>query len=262
MKTSRLTALRPGLIEDLDLAWDGSVVAFVRTGAGGHIVGEGWDLERLPPLRFPCLRVIDDSRVLLVDTRTADDTPNAWILDRQGEVLAHFLAGDAIQDVVVSPPFIAVTYFDEAYSSRGPGGEGVSFFDFEGHLLWGYRAQFGAEAADVVDVYAAASDEAGCLWFYPYTEFPLIRLDLHAREQTLFTPPELLHGSNAVSIHDATAYFVGPYERRGYLFEWPLGAPEARRLGTLHGAARGLPGGRFIALREGKWSLVEDVAAP
>ena len=234
-------------------------MAVVRNGDAVRVVTPTWEREVPAPIRFPRIRALDDDRVLLVDSRTSDYAPNAWILDRHRGATAHFLAGDAIMDIVISPPFIVVTYFDEAFTSDGPAGEGVSFFDFDGQFLWGYRTQFGDEAVDVMDVYAASTDAAGYLWFYPYTEFPLVRLDMHAREQTLFTPPEALQGSHALSIRDDTAYFVGPYQRHGALFAWPLGAPEARHIGIIRGEARGLPEGRFLNRAEGKWSVVESL---
>jgi hypothetical protein len=245
----------------MDLTPEGGAVAVVRVGDTLRVVMPDWDLGTPAPVRFPRVRALNSDQVLLAETRTEHDAPNAWILDRRRGVVAHFLMGDAIADIVVSPPFIAVTYFDEAYGSAGPAGEGASFFDFDGHFVWGYRAQFGHEAVDMMDVYAACADETGCLWFYPYTDFPLVRLDIHAREQQIFEPPETLHGAHALSIRNGNAYFIGPYERHGLVFEWPLKAPDARRLGTLEARVRGLPGGRFLAGIDGTWAVVDDLSA-
>jgi hypothetical protein len=246
-------------VEDVDLAPDGSAIAAVRFGSALRIVGPDWDIEAPIPVPFPRIRLLDRHRILLVNSRTDPDVANAWILHRQHGTLAHFYVGDAVAEIVVSPPFIAVTYFDEAYGSDGPAGEGVSFFDFEGHSLWGYATHFADEAVDTMDVYAATGDEAGYLWFYPYTDFPLVRLDIHAREQRIFTPPAIVHGSSGLSVHNGTAYFVSPYDQWGAAFEWALGAPTARRIATIPGRVRGLPGGRFIASEIGEWSVNEDL---
>jgi hypothetical protein len=249
----------PGLHEDLDLGRAGEFVAVVRAGSDLRIVGPGWSLDAPQNLRYPIVRLLDSRRVVLVETRTPQEEPNAWILDRERGVISRFFAGDAIADVRVSDAAIAFTYFDEAYSSSGPAGEGVSFFDLEGRFLWGYRSQFGDEAVDTMDVYAACTDEVGRLWFFPYDEFPLVRLDIHSREQKVFTTPTVLEGSGALSIDGDTAYFASPYGGRGHMFEWSLGTPDARRVARIHGDFRGLSAGRFLVWREGKWSVVEDL---
>jgi hypothetical protein len=250
----------PGLLEDLDLGPAGEFVAVVRAGSDLRIVGPGWSLDAPKSLRYPVVRLLDSRRVVLVDTRTPLDEPNVWILDRERGVISRFYAGDAIADVRVADAAIAFTYFDEAAAS-GPAGEGVSFFDLEGRFLWGYRSQFGDEAVDTMDVYAACTDEVGRLWFFPYTEFPLVRLDIHSREQRVFSTPTILEGSEAFTIHGDAAYFVSPYNGRGRIFEWSLGSPDARHVARIHGDFRGLSAGRFLVWRDGKWSVVEDLRA-
>ena len=248
-----------GVVEDLDLAPEGSAVAAVRSPTSLRILGSGWSVVPPRTPRFPLIRILNADRVVLIDARTQGTEVNAWVLDHQGEVVAAFFAGDAIADARVLRDFIAFTYSDEAYGADGPAGEGVAVFDLMGRFLWGYRSQFGEEAVDTMDVYAACTDERDYLWFFPYTEFPLVRLDVLSREQKLFKAPEILNGSGALSVRDEVAYFANPYQGRGAIFQWLCGAPTAHRVASIDGRVRGLSGGRFLAATRGDWTLVDDL---
>lgn len=140
-------------------------------------------------VRFPCVRFIDENSFLVVDSRANPNQKNGWIIKSSGEVISNFSAGDAIQDVVVTKDFIVITYFDES------GGEGINIYNLNGVKLFNYEEFFGSDSVDVFDCYATSFVKDNQIIFCPYTEFPLVLLNIETKTQQIWEIPTEVIGS-------------------------------------------------------------------
>ncbi len=238
----------PGPLSDLDLTQSGSWIGVTQIGDNQSLSFAGKIIDVPEPFRFPKIAAIDDETVLLVNSRAWTDR-NALIITSSGEVKAQFHAGDAIQDVLASSKFIAVTYFDEsALTSPGIEGNGVAIFDVEGNFLFGYRDLFEDEAVEIADCYAACWADENQLLFFPYTDFPLIAFDLEGKTQTRWEPPDVVSGSGAITTLDEKVYFHSPYSDESGIYEWQIGSEFAAKVGSCSSSLRGMRKGKFLAL--------------
>lgn len=275
----------PGAIIDLDVTSDGSFVALTASiseewvhdrPGDGHMV----TMHRSRRLHFGALvaaelpdeidggtlvRALGHDHALVADRWERDGKPNARIFDRNGRLVSEFRPGGGIQDVVVcGEEFLAFTYFDQGIFGGRFGGsvsaaEGVSIFDWSGTFVFGYGSEFGADGVEISDCYAAAADDASGLWFYPYRYFPIVRVDLTRRTQEKFAPRESITGAKAISSFGDRVFLWSPYRSPGVFYEVPLDGARARRRGTHEGPLRGLPGGRFLHLKPGGYSIISMV---
>jgi hypothetical protein len=207
--------------------------------------------------RFPLIRAVGNERVLVIDSRTTENTANAHIFSHTGETLAVFRVGDGVQDVIVLETTIGVTYFDEGVFGRSePANEGVAFFGLDGQLSWGYLSEIGPGAVDVADCYAACRAGRNQLAFCPYTDFPLVELDPRKRSQSVFLLPQELHGASALSRRGPHTFFHGPYGRKHSILRWSPGEAPSM-VGSHAGPLRGLDAGRFLSKTEHGFTIVE-----
>jgi len=239
------------------------------------------DYVRLFPhlVRYPIVRCIDKTRLILADSNCADKNHSAWIIDACSGEIRNFFAGDAIEDILVRNDRIVVTYFDEGiFSNVYPSYEGIAFFDAEGELLTGYQSRLGEEAVPIWDCYAACWDENGRLVFCPYGAtlvveesryvgggFPIVCLDLNTFQQQVCQTPERVHGASAISPRGNTVVFFNPYNEKTALLLWE---PEAERdeevtlLGHHPGPLSGIGKGRFLTVGCHEFSIIDALAEP
>jgi len=237
----------PGPLADLDLTQSGNWIGVTEVGQKQSLSFGGKTVRVPVPCQFPKIAAIDDETVLLVNSRAWTER-NAWIIASSGDVKAQFSAGDAIQNALASTTFIVVTYFDEsALTSPGVEGNGVAIFDASGNFVFGYRESFKEKAVDISDCYAACWAEENRLLFLPYTEFPLVSLDLERKTQKVWETPALVAGSGAITALDDIVYFHRPYGDEEGIYEWRIGSESANRLGSYSGHLRALRNGRFLA---------------
>ena len=100
---------------------------------------------------------------------------NGVIVNKSGEKQAEFCLGDGIEDCYVTEEGRIITsYFDEGifgnFGWEKPlGTSGLIVWDREGNTVWKN------EKYPIYDCYAMNVDENGCLWFYYYAEFNLVK---------------------------------------------------------------------------------------
>jgi hypothetical protein len=208
---------------DLDVGDGGDWVA-IRKAGNRTQVGSVAGFFPLPDdLRYPLVRWIDHDRLVVVGMRSRRGDANARVFTRAGEELHRFQAGDAIQDVLIAGERIVVTYFDEAdWGGPPPSSEGVAIFSTTGVFEGGYRS--GAKSpVPVYDCYCACLGGPHELWFFPYTEFPLVRLDLRTLEQDASIVPHVLRGSHAIATDGRAFWFVGPCDEPTSVYQWRRG---------------------------------------
>lgn len=164
--------------------------------------------------QFDFLRPAGDSFLLLgARSNYGDGKPdsNAWMINRDGEVLSRFCLGDGIQNCAVKQDGTIITgYFDEGvfgnYGWEEPlGACGLIAWSPSGAPVWRN------ERYPIHDCYAINLDDEENLWFYYYDEFKLIRTDFKA--DLVFDMP--LKGSSAFSVSSSgeTFLFQGGYEK-------------------------------------------------
>ena len=207
--------------------------------------------------RFPIVRAIGNGRAIVVDTRIEKAKQvNAWVVDTDGNVKTSFCVGDGVQDVLASEKWIVVTYFDEGvFSDIEPGPEGLVVFDTSGKFKFGYQSHFGKKAVDIADCYCACWVGPHQIMFLPYTEFPLVRLDLETFTQEIYATPKELHGSRGLTVLGDRVFCHGPYDQRD-IREWRVGNQKAACVGQYTARLRGLGEGRFLALGQAGYTIV------
>ena len=210
------------------------------------------------PCRFPIVRALGSEAAVVVDSRVKEpETENAWIIQASGNVKTRFAVGDGIQDVLVRDNWIVVTYFDEGiFKGIKPGDEGIAVFDIKGNLKFGYRSYFGNQAVGVSDCYCACWGMGSVLFFLPYTDFPLVAIDLNTMTQKVWTIPDELHGSNAVTAIGQTLFFHSPYSHKDEILMWQIGSKPPSFIGKHSGPLRGLVEGRFLSVGENAYTVI------
>ena len=177
---------------------------FVNTAANAAytalVVTPSWEsgviekVERLDlgkhEMNFHFLRPVPDGSFLLLGSRCmfskkSGPEKNAVFTDREGNVLRALTFGDGIADCIVRRDGVIITsYFDEGvfgnYGWEEPIGScGVCAWTGDGEIIW--RSE-----RDIADCYAINIDESDNLWYYYYTDFPLVRTDFST--ETEFDP--------------------------------------------------------------------------
>ena len=252
-----------GIGKDYDVTRSGDWVGVFDKGHGKHqVVRSDAHLICLPDgLRYPIVRFLGSDNFLVVDSRTDLGRPNGMIINREGTVRSTFLAGDAIDDVVVLGDLIAVTYFDEGvFGEHPPSNEGIAFFDFEGRFVWGYRTGMAGSAVDISDCYCAVRVNHSTLAFSAYQTFDIVRIRPHERSQVVNKLPEELHGAGALTTRRESVYLFSPREYRGAIVGWEPGAPPVE-IAHRTGPMRGLEYGRFISYGDYGFTVLEIVTS-
>jgi hypothetical protein len=198
----------PGELSDLDLTPSGNWIGVTNLDDSQWMLFNGTSTPLSEEFRFPKIRAIDDRTAVLVNSRAWNED-NGWILDSSGKPKARFYAGDAIQDVLASPEFIVITYFDEsALTSPGIEGNGVAVFDVAGNFLFGYRDLFGDEAVAIADCYAACWAGDNSILFFPYTDFPLVSFENKTKRKSCGTRPTPWLAAALSPVPMALSFFI------------------------------------------------------
>jgi hypothetical protein len=239
-----------GTLVDADVDARGGVVALVEVGDAHSIVGSDGSMPFELRVRWPLIRVLDDDHLLVFDRSRVDVTRNAFVVSRSGRLVQVFGVGDAIENAAVCGDRIAVSYFDEGVCSDDPfARNGVALFSRAGAFEFGYQSHFGEDAVAICDVYAMCDSDDRALWFCPYTDFPLVRLDVASRSQRILPGVPGIQGSSALTIGHESAFFHGTYDERSTLFERRLDGTAVRPIGEWSkGRLRGIPGGSFLGI--------------
>lgn len=242
------------VLVDLDVLSDDSYIGITDKG---HVVFLFDKIAISQTFKFPIIRQLNNNSFLVADSRTNDDeTDNCFIYDLKGNVLKHFYAGDGIQDIEVLRDKIVITYFDEGvYGIDGPNSQGLVIFDFDGNILSKYNEKHGDQI--ISDCYCICKHGANRVLFLPYTEFPLIELNLDTGEEKKYEIPEHLKGSNGLTSNAETVIFHSPYDDKRGIYKWKTGDKNADRVGEYSEGLRGLKNGRFISIGEKGFTILD-----
>jgi hypothetical protein len=209
------------------------------------IEGERFNIHDVQPL---------PDELLLVCARSYYKGPhdfekNGRVYTCGGKFAREILLGDGIQAVqATTEGAIWTSFFDEGvfgnYGWQSPvGASGLVAWDSGGNKL--YEFQPSASLDSICDCYALNVESEEDVWFYYYTEFPLVRL--HCREiQSVWRMP--LRGSNAFAISVDHALFRGGYEERDTYHLFSLG-PDGKATMVAKFELRDQNGSKLVASR-------------
>lgn len=190
---------------------------------------------RLPfHLSSPFIRLLDSETFVVVDVTIEEKPVNAWVIDKQGNVIHSFHAGNAIGSVAVNDTGIWIGYVDEGVFGEGISTEALVCFSRTGKVLHRYQSDF-LRPPTIVDCELLQADRTG-VWLCPSIWYDLIHIDVTGRLNQYKTP-KLIHDSSALTIQGQVGYFV----KDEMLYRWPFG--ERKRpdiVAELSGSPRGL----------------------
>jgi hypothetical protein len=199
-----------------DVGPAGDVLALWKSPTGSRITGYGPVIETELAIEHPTVQPLPDGRVLVVGARcrwTPDGVdPNAFVLDRSGQVVASAVFGDGIEHVATTPRGqIWVGYFDEGILGNlgwgGPGPEpigarGLVRFDESLEVAWEFPDDTPFDT--IFDCYALnVADED--VWVCYYMDFPVVRIT----DGKVTGWPTEVHGPHAVVTDGYRCALVG-----------------------------------------------------
>ena len=241
------------VLVDIDVITDNSYIAITDKGS---VVFPFDKIKVRESFKFPIIRQLTNNSFLVADSRTTGRTDNCFIYDLKGNVLRQFFVGDGIQDIEVLRDRIVITYFDEGvYGTDGPNNEGLVLFDFDGKILLKYNEKHGDQI--ISDCYCICKHGANRILFLPYTDFPLIELNLDTGEEKKYEIPEQVKGSNGLTSTSDSIMFHSPYEDKRGLYKWRIGEKEIEKIGEYTEGLRGLTNGRFISVGQKGFTILD-----
>ena len=175
------------------------------------IEGERFNIHDVQPLPDELLLVCARSYYKGPD----DFEKNGRVYTRAGKFAREILLGDGIQSVqATSNGVIWTSYFDEGvfgnYGWQSPvGASGLVAWDSAGKKVYEFQPRDGLDS--ICDCYALNVESEKDVWFYYYTDFPLVRL--HCRKiESIWKMP--LGGSGAFAVSRGYALLRGGYKQR------------------------------------------------
>lgn len=191
------------------------------------IEGERFNIHDVQPL---------PNELLLACARSYYKGPNDFekngrIYSRDGEFLREILLGDGLQTVqATSNGVIWTSYFDEGvfgnYGWTDPvGASGLVAWGSDGNRVFAFQPR--EDLDSICDCYALNVESEDDVWFYYYTEFPLIRLRRREIESIWKMP---VGGSDAFAVSAGHVLFRGGYENRDTYLLYSLGSGSKPKL--------------------------------
>jgi hypothetical protein len=252
-----------GSVCDLDFALDGAQVSI--QGSSNHqflIRGEemrlalpdGWSSPD-----FPFIRQLTDGKILIVDTSfELAKQKNAWILDSNANIIAHFEIGSAAIEIVAVWGLIAVAYHPVFAKANGHQIQpcqrmAIAFFDYTGRLISGFNfesAHFGVHAENIRCMTALSRSQ---IIFVPEkltvsgNAFvnPVVIFDCAKRRPRVFTAPFPL--AEAISMSDGLIHIASPLDMEDQIITFDPEKKISENRGEFLGIFRGLEDGAFLA---------------
>lgn len=109
----------------------------------------------------------------------------------------------------------------------------------------------------ISDCYCICKHGTNRVLFLPYTDFPLIELNLDNGEEKKYEIPEQVKGSNGLTSTRDSIIFHSPYMDKRGLYKWRKGEKEIEKIGEYSEGLRGLKNGRFIMNGEKGFTILD-----
>lgn len=173
---------------------------------------------------FHCVNFLPTNEILLTCARcrykSANEIDkNARIYSRKGELSRDFVAGDGINNVQIDiDGNIWISYFDEGifgnFGWNEPlGAPGLICWNKDGSKIWEFEPI--DELNYMADCYAMNIDSNNNIWFYYYTEFPLVKLD-NAKQMKFWDTG--IKGSSSLNISENNILMADGYDENNFIF--------------------------------------------
>ena len=245
----------PGPAVDVDVDSFRGWVAICKLASGLVVATQAGAFAAPQGLNFPLVRWTGSGDVVVVDPRTRRGRANAFVFTPDGDEKACFCVGDGVADVVSVSDRIVVTYFDEGvFGNVPPSEEGLCVFTADGQLEFGYQTGV-RNPVHIDDCYCICRSGRHEVCFVPYTGFPIVRLNLETRLQSVHELPEHLAGASAVAIRGDSFLLWAPYSARRSIFFWRPRS-ESGEVGTHSGPLRGHSFGSFLSPGANGYTIV------
>ncbi len=175
---------------------------------------------------FHHVNLLSKNEILLICGRSrfkseTEIDKNARVYNLKGEFLRDFIVGDGIQDVKIDDKGnIWTSFFDEGifgnYGWDNPiGSSGLICWSINGDKVWEFEPINGLD--HMADCYAMNIDLENNVWFYYYSEFPIVKLN---RERQIKFWESNISGSSSLNISNNKILMAGGYDDNDFtLFE-------------------------------------------
>lgn len=184
----------------------------------------------------PFVRWIDQERIVLVQRRSGRFEKNIFILNLAGEITSSFHAGDAIEDIVVGPEGIWLSYYYGGFRTGLPS-EKLVLFGLDGLPIFKYETDL-PDKPDILEILALVKGEDSTIWLVPLLK-PLVEIVPESKSITIHENPDLLNkGTFAVSVRGDFVYFV--LEDTKWAYACRIDEETAQPIGKIKGTSRGL----------------------
>lgn len=172
--------------------------------------------------------------ILIVSSRSREREGkwchNGRIYARNGALKSSILLGDGIESVQTTRNgTIWTSFFDEGVFGCPIGASGLVSWSTSGEKTFEFKPTVGLDY--VCDCYALNVTSDNDVWFYYYTEFPLVHLHRQEVKSTWAMP---VRGSHAFAVASGWALFQGGYDERDVyqLYSIQAGKPPVLKLET------------------------------
>lgn len=238
---------------EFDFKSEHEYVGITRTN---EIITPFSNFEIRSDVSFPIIRMVEEDLFLVIDARTKKDNKNCFVYDYKGTLINKFYLGDGIEEVIIVKKNIIVSYFDEGvFGSNGPNNNGLSIFNLNGELLFGYNGN--GRQCFIADCYCMCKFDNQSVLFLAYTDFNLIELNIITHKEIVHKIPPNLYGSNALTTWKKKIYFSSPYDDQDGIYKWELGNENANKIGNYKGNLRGIPNGKFLNFNNKSYTIIE-----
>lgn len=251
-----------GSVCDVDFMPNGASLS-VQGSETRHVVM--WDQNRLAlpenwtAPEFPFIRYLPDGRALLVDTGyTAARRKNAWVMNSNGRIDAHFEIGSAAVEVAALWGMIAVAYHPISAKAHGHQIQplqrnGIAFFDLHGQMIMGYNQEAAKYGVVVDNIRCMTALSRSQLLFVPErvlihgqeVENPVVHFDCATRRSKIYSAPH--PRAEAVTMADGLIQLASPDGWEDQIITFDLETKISQHRGEFLGIFRGLESGAFLA---------------
>jgi hypothetical protein len=194
-------------------------------------------------IKVPNVKLLSDT-LFLVMSYSVEKQTNAFIYNREGQLLSSFYAGYGILDILVFNHCIVFTYCDEGvFADSGPNLEGLTVFNFQGEMLYGFNSHANWLIADC---YCACKMDEARVLFYPYTDFQMIALDVTTFRWEQYDTPRDFLGASSMTYKDGQVILHSTYKNKKDFFLWDMQQQQVTIPSAFNGYLKGLSHGKFI----------------
>jgi hypothetical protein len=251
-----------GSVCDIDFMPNGRALS-IQGSESHHVVIWGDQRLALPETwsapEFPFIRYLPDGRAFIVDSGFfASRRKNAWIMNSQGRIDAHFEIGSAAVEVAALWGLIAVAYHPISAKAHGHQIQplqrtGIAFFDLNGRMIMGFNQEAAKYGVSVENIRCMTALSRSQLLFVPErltihgkeVENPIVHFDCATKRPKVFSAPH--PRSEAITMGEGLIQLASPEGWEDQIITFDVETKISQHRGEFLGIFRGLENGAFLA---------------